>query len=62
MMQRKEHLTYEGIRCIIKLKSALNLGLSDKLITELVWAHLVRKVLGAPKQHYTYRSRGISRI
>jgi hypothetical protein len=39
MMQRKEHLTYEGIRCIIKLKSALNLGLSDKLRTEFNITH-----------------------
>nr|YP_009262113.1 LAGLIDADG endonuclease [Chrysoporthe deuterocubensis]AMX22188.1 LAGLIDADG endonuclease [Chrysoporthe deuterocubensis] len=34
LMMRKEHQTYEGVRYIIKLKSALNLGLSDKLRRE----------------------------
>lgn len=34
MMQRGEHQTDEGIRNIVKFKSALNLGLSDKLRKE----------------------------
>lgn len=34
MMLRGEHQTDEGIRNIVKLKSVLNLGLSDKLRRE----------------------------
>lgn len=30
-MQRKEHLTQEGLKKIVALKASLNLGLSDKL-------------------------------
>jgi len=33
-MQRGEHQTYVGVRDIVKLKSALNLGLTDKLRKE----------------------------
>ena len=33
-VQRGEHQTFEGVRDIVKLKSALNLGLSDKLRKE----------------------------
>ena len=32
-MKRNEHLTYEGLRQILALKAAMNLGLSDKLKT-----------------------------
>ena len=30
-MKRKEHLTTEGLRKIVALKAAMNLGLSEKL-------------------------------
>ena len=31
IMRRKEHLTLEGLRQIIAIKAAMNLGLSEKL-------------------------------
>ena len=33
MMERKEHLTQEGLQAILNLKASLNLGLSEKLKT-----------------------------
>ena len=30
-MKRKGHLSYEGLRQIVAMKAAMNLGLSDKL-------------------------------
>jgi len=33
MMNKKEHLTFEGLQKIIAIKCSLNRGLSDKLKT-----------------------------
>ena len=43
-MQRGEHQTYAGVRDIVKLKSALNLGLSDKLRKEFDITYKEEKV------------------
>ena len=50
LITNKEHLTPEGLRKIIAIRAAMNLGLSDKLSTafsDVVWAE--RPLVELPK-------------
>ena len=50
LIKNKEHLTPEGLRKIIAIRAAMNLGLSDKLSTafsDVVWAE--RPLVELPK-------------
>ena len=48
MIERKEHLTIEGLKKIVKLKATLNWGLSEALITAFPFQILKDKVIGDP--------------
>jgi hypothetical protein len=43
-MDRKEHLTKEGLQQIINLRASINLGLSEKLKTEFPDVKLVNRL------------------
>ena len=48
-MSKKAHLTEEGLKDIINIKTSMNLGLSDMLKTEFKLMESIIKYLGSGK-------------